>query len=117
MRNQFKEVTKMAKEINEANFEQEVIKSTVPVLVDFWAEWCGPCRMLSPIIEELSKAYSEQQIKICKVNVDENPRLASRYSIMAIPTVIIFKNGKPYEQVTGVRSKKEFEEMIKRALI
>lgn len=106
----------MVKEINETNFEQEVLNSKIPVLVDFWAEWCGPCRMLSPIIEELAKTYSEDQVKICKLNVDENPKIASKYGIMAIPTVIIFKNGKPFEQITGVRPKLDFEKMINRAL-
>ncbi len=106
----------MIKEINESNFEQEVLNSKVPVLVDFWAEWCGPCRMLAPIIEQLSKLYSEQQIKICKINVDENPKIAAKYAIMAIPTVIIFKDGKPFEQITGVRPKSDFEKMIKNVL-
>lgn len=106
----------MVKELNENNFETEVLKSSVPVLVDFWAEWCGPCRMLSPIIEELSKLYSEQQIKICKVNVDNSPSLASKYGIMAIPTIIIFKDGKPFEQVTGVRPKEDLIKMIERVL-
>lgn len=106
----------MVKEINESNFEQEVLNSKVPVLVDFWAEWCGPCRMLAPIIEQLSKLYSEQQIKICKLNVDENPKIASKYGIMAIPTVIIFKDGKPFEQITGVRPRSDFEKMIQRVL-
>lgn len=106
----------MTKNITEDNFEQEVINSSVPVLVDFWAEWCGPCRMLAPIIDELSRTYSEQQIKICKVNVDENPKLAAKFGIMAIPTVIIFKNGRPFEQVTGVRPKEDLVKMIERAL-
>lgn len=106
----------MTKEINEESFDKEVLLSDVPVLVDFWAEWCGPCRMLSPIIDELSKTYSETQIKIFKVNVDNNPKLAARYGIMAIPTIIIFKNGKPFEQITGVRTKQELQKMIDRVL-
>lgn len=107
----------MVKEVNESDFEKEVLRSNVPVLVDFWAEWCGPCRMLSPIIEELAKTYSENQIKIFKLNVDENPKIAAKYGIIAIPTVIIFKNGKPFEQITGVKPKSDFEEMINRALL
>jgi thioredoxin 1 len=104
----------MVKELNETNFVDEVLNSKVPVLVDFWAEWCGPCRMLSPVIEELAKQYDEQKIKIYKLNVDENPKIAAKYSIMAIPTVIIFKDGKPVEQITGVRNKKEYIEIIER---
>jgi thioredoxin 1 len=104
----------MVKELNETNFVNEVLNSKVPVLVDFWAEWCGPCRMLSPVIEELAKQYDEQKIKIYKLNVDENPKIAAKYGIMAIPTVIIFKDGKPVEQITGVRNKKEYIELIER---
>jgi len=106
----------MVKEVNESNFEKEVLNSNVPVLVDFWAEWCGPCRMLSPIIEELAKTYSEEKIKICKLNVDENPKIAAKYGIMAIPTIIIFKNGKPFEQIMGVRPKSDFEKIISRVI-
>jgi thioredoxin 1 len=104
----------MVKELNETNFVNEVLNSKVPVLVDFWAEWCGPCRMLSPVIEELAKQYDDQKIKIYKLNVDENPKIAAKYGIMAIPTVIIFKDGKPVEQITGVRNKKEYIELIER---
>jgi len=104
----------MVKELNETNFVDEVLNSKVPVLVDFWAEWCGPCRMLSPVIEELAKQYDEQKIKIYKLNVDENPKIAAKYGIMAIPTVIIFKDGKPVEQITGVRNKKEYIELIEK---
>jgi len=104
----------MVKELNETNFVDEVLNSKVPVLVDFWAEWCGPCRMLSPVIEELAKQYDDQKIKIYKLNVDENPKIAAKYGIMAIPTVIIFKDGKPVEQITGVRNKKEYIELIER---
>ncbi|MEN3013815.1 MAG: thioredoxin [Endomicrobiia bacterium] len=102
----------MVKEINEENFEKEVLESQVPVLVDFWAEWCGPCRMLGKIIDELSEIYSDEQIKILKLNVDNNPKLAAKYGIMAIPTVIIFKDGKPFEQITGLRSKQELQKVI-----
>jgi len=104
----------MVKELNETNFVDEVLNSKVPVLVDFWAEWCGPCRVLSPVIEELAKQYDEQKIKIYKLNVDENPKIAAKYGIMAVPTVIIFKDGKPVEQITGVRNKKEYIELIER---
>ncbi len=102
----------MTKEVNDTNFEQEVLKSTVPVLVDFWAEWCGPCRMLGPIIEEISNEFSDDKVKICKLNVDNNQVTASKYSIMAIPTVLLFKNGQPVEQLVGVRSKKDYINII-----
>jgi thioredoxin 1 len=102
----------MVKELNETTFVDEVLNSKIPVLVDFWAEWCGPCRMLAPIIDELAKDYDQQKIKICKLNVDENPKIAAKYGIMAIPTVIIFKNGQPVEQITGVRNKKEYINLI-----
>ncbi len=104
----------MVEEINDKDFVEKVLNSKIPVLVDFWAQWCGPCRMLTPIIEELAKEYDEQKIKIYKLNVDENPQIAAKYGIMAIPTVIIFKDGKPVEQVTGVRNKKEYIELIER---
>ena len=80
--------------ITEENFENEVLNSDKPVLVDFWAQWCGPCRMLGPIIEEIANDY-EGKVKVGKVNVDEQPNLASKYGIASIPTVIVFKNGKP----------------------
>jgi thioredoxin 1 len=102
----------MVKELNETTFVNEVLNSKIPVLVDFWAEWCGPCRILAPIIDELAKEYDQQKIKICKLNVDENPKIAAKYGIMAIPTVIIFKNGQPVEQITGVRNKKEYINLI-----
>lgn len=106
----------MTKTINESEFENEVLKSSIPVLVDFWAEWCGPCRMLAPIIDELAREYSEDKVKIYKLNVDENPKVAAKYGIMAIPTVIIFKNGKPFEQITGVRPKNDIKAAIERAI-
>ena len=98
--------------ITEENFENEVLNSDKPVLVDFWASWCGPCRMLGPIIEEIANDY-EGKVKVGKVNVDEQPNLASKYGIASIPTVIVFKNGKPEKTLVGLRSKNEIENMIK----
>ena len=98
--------------ITEENFENEVLNSDKPVLVDFWAQWCGPCRMLGPIIEEIANDY-EGKVKVVKVNVDEQPNLASKYGIASIPTVIVFKNGKPEKTLVGLRSKNEIENMIK----
>ena len=98
--------------ITEENFENEVLNSDKPVLVDFWAQWCGPCRMLGSIIEEIANDY-EGKVKVGKVNVDEQPNLASKYGIASIPTVIVFKNGKPEKTLVGLRSKNEIENMIK----
>lgn len=96
-------------------FDGEVIKSEVPVLVDFWASWCGPCRMVSPIIDEIAEEY-EGQIKVGKVNVDEEGELASEFAIVSIPTILIFKNGKIIEKVVGVRSKDDFCDIIDKIL-
>ncbi len=98
-------------EITSANFESEVLKSEKPVLVDFWAEWCGPCRMMAPIIEEIAAERSD--IKVGKLNVDEENELANRYQISAIPTVLLFKGGEAVSASVGYKSK---EELIKTLL-
>ena len=92
-------------------FENEVLQSDKPVLVDFWAEWCGPCRMIAPTIEELSNEVGGDAV-IGKVNVDEEPELASGYGVMSIPTIIVFKNGKPVSKVVGVRSKTDLKKLL-----
>lgn len=89
--------------INSNNFESEVLNADSVVLVDFWADWCGPCKMLAPILEEIAK--EREDIKICKVNVDEENELAIKYNIMSIPTIIAFKNGDILKRVVGVQSK------------
>ena len=94
----------MATEFTDANFEKEVLKSTLPVLVDFWAEWCGPCRMLGPTIEELAKEYAGK-IKVGKLNVDRNPGVSGKYSIRSIPALLMFKNGTVAGQMVGVQPK------------
>jgi thioredoxin 1 len=93
-------------EVTELNFESEVLKSSTPVIVDFWAEWCGPCRMIAPIVEEIAVQYSSR-VKVCKVNVDENQSLASRYGIRSIPSLLIFKGGTVANQVIGAVPKGE----------
>lgn len=95
-------------EFTDNNFEQDVIKSTQPVLVDFWAEWCMPCRMLAPIIEELANQYTGK-VKVGKVDTDANRDTAMKFSINAIPTVILFQNGEVVHKFVGVTSKQEFE--------
>ncbi|SLM30748.1 Thioredoxin-1 [Desulfamplus magnetovallimortis] len=98
-------------EIEDDAFEQEVLKSTIPVLVDFWAPWCGPCRAIAPTIEELQKTY-DGKMKFVKVNVDENPISPSKYGIQAIPTLIFFKDGEVSEQITGMVAKAKLEDTI-----
>ena len=103
------------KTFTDQNFEDEVIKSDIPALVDFWAPWCAPCRIVSPIIEELAKEY-EGKLKVGKVNVDENPNSASRFGIMSIPSVLVFKNGEPIKTMVGAQSKENFKKGIEEAL-
>ncbi len=90
--------------LTDQNFDQEVLQSDQPVLVDFWAPWCGPCRMLAPVVEEIAKEY-EGKIKVGKLNVDENQATAQKYGIMSIPTLVIFKGGKIVDQLIGAQSK------------
>ncbi len=89
--------------ITRTNFESEVLKSEKPVMVDFWAEWCGPCKMLSPVVEQIESEISD--IKVCKINIDDEGELALRYNVMSIPTLMFFKNGEIAGQLIGVHSK------------
>ena len=97
--------------ISGTNFEQEVVKSNIPVLVDFWAEWCGPCRMIAPALDEISGAMGDK-VKIVKLNVDESPKTASKYGVMSIPTLLIFKGGTVKEQFVGMVGKKDLEKKL-----
>ena len=97
------------------NFDSEVLKSTVPVLVDFWAPWCMPCRVVSPTIEELGKEYAGK-VKVGKLNVDESPKTAGHYGIMSIPSILIFKNGKPVKTMIGAQGKDSFKKGIEEVL-
>ncbi|MBI2037572.1 MAG: thioredoxin [Candidatus Magasanikbacteria bacterium] len=100
----------------EANFNEEVLKSKTPVFIDFWAAWCGPCQMMSPIVEEMAKSYEGKNIKIGKCNVDENPEISSKYNIMSIPSFMLFKNGEPVDQVVGGVPKEKLQSMIDKHL-
>jgi len=102
-------------DFTDSNFDKEVLKSDLPVLVDFWAAWCGPCMMAEPIIEELAKEY-ESKIKVGKLNVDENPKMSQKYEVMSIPTVIVFSNGKEIKRLVGFPGKSGYEKMIEEVL-
>ncbi len=99
------------KEINETQFDQEVLKSDLPVLVDFWAPWCGPCKMLGPVLEEVAAA-KEGSLKIVKVNVDENQELAQKYEVMGIPAMFLIKDGKVIDNYTGAMNKQVLSDKL-----
>lgn len=100
-------------EVTDATFEADVINSDKPVILDFWAEWCGPCRAISPILEQLAEDYGDK-LKVLKMNIDDNPQTPGKYGVRAIPTVLAFQNGEVVEQVTGARPKAAFEEMAQK---
>ena len=102
-------------QITDDNFDSEILKSETPALVDFWAAWCGPCRAIAPVVEELAESYSGK-VKVGKCNVDENPQTPGQYGIRAIPTLILFKGGEVVDQITGAVSKSHLEEAINKVI-
>jgi thioredoxin 1 len=102
-----------ALQVTDASFKQEVIESNIPVLVDFWAPWCGPCRMVAPVVDEIATQY-EGQLKVVKMNTDENPDVASKYGIRSIPTLMIFKDGQKVDMVVGAVPKSTLSDTVKK---
>lgn len=102
--------------VTDADFEEKVIKSSLPVLVDFWAPWCGPCKIAGPILEEISEAYQDKLV-VAKLNVDENQASSGKYNVMSIPAVVLFKSGKEVDRQTGFSGKEMYEELIKKGVI
>lgn len=104
-------VQEIVKKVNDSNFEEEVLKSTLPVLVDFWAPWCGPCRMVAPVVEALAEEYKDK-FKFVKLNTDENPLISRKYMIRGIPSLLIFKNGEVVDQAVGALPKPILQNMV-----
>ncbi len=104
-----------AVQISDGTFEEEVLKSDVPVVVDFWAPWCGPCKMIAPILEEFAETY-DGKLKVAKLDVDQNPRISSQYKIMSIPALLFFKDGKLVEQVIGALPKAQLQNYVEKVL-
>lgn len=102
-------------DVTDQQFEDEVLKSTTPVLVDFWAPWCGPCKIIGPVVEELAKEYSDK-VKVVKLNVDDNPESAGRFNVMSIPTLMIFKGGEPMKTIIGAQPKESIKKAIDEVL-
>ena len=112
MANELKKVV----ELNKSDWNNSVLNSEIPVLVDFWAQWCGPCRMVSPIVEQLAHSL-EEKVRVFKVNVDQNYEIAGKYNVHSIPTLILFKKGNEVDRTIGVSSKEKYENFINTALV
>ena len=102
-------------DVTDASFESDVLKSSQPVLIDFWATWCGPCRAIAPVVEQLAGEYAGK-VKVVKVNIDENPKTPTQYDVRSIPTLLMFKDGKVVGQIVGAVPKPKIEELVKKAL-
>ena len=98
-------------EVNDETFEAEVVNADIPVVVDFWAVWCGPCRMIAPVVEELAEEY-DGKVKFSKLNVDDSPEVSMKYGIRSIPTLLVFKDGKPVDQIVGAVPKREVQKRV-----
>jgi thioredoxin 1 len=101
--------------VTDASFENDVLKSATPVLIDFWAPWCGPCRAIAPVVEQLANEY-DGRVKMAKVNIDENPRVPTQYDVRSIPTLLMFKGGKVVGQIVGAVPRPKIEELVRKAL-
>ena len=101
--------------VNDENFDDEVLRSDIPVLVDFWAEWCGPCKVVGPTVEALASDY-QGKVKVAKLNVDDNPEAAGRFGVRSIPTLIVFKDGEAQQAAVGVKPKGQLAELIEKVL-
>jgi thioredoxin 1 len=105
----------MTIEINDASFKSEVTDSAIPVLVDFWAPWCGPCKMIAPVLDEIANEY-DGKVKVVKINIDENQTTPSTYGVRSIPTLILFKDGQEVEKIIGAQSKQNLKQMVDKSL-
>lgn len=102
-------------DVTDANFQDQVLKSQKPVLVDFWAPWCGPCKIVGPIVEELATEYKDK-VDVVKMNVDDNPQVSGQYGVMSIPTLMVFKNGQPVKSTIGAQPKEALKQMVDEAI-